>query len=77
LALGMSLNSSEKFADAVAPLEKYVKMEPADPAGYYQLSISYSQTGRKDEAAREMSAQQEMARKRAASGGAAVTPTPR
>jgi tetratricopeptide (TPR) repeat protein len=77
LALGMSLNSSQKFADALAPLEKYVKMEPADPAGHYQLSLSYSQTGRKDEAAREMSAQQEMARKGAASGGAAVTPTPR
>lgn len=77
LALGMSLNSSQKFAEAVAPLEKYVKMEPADPAGHYQLSLSYSQTGRKDEAAREMAMQQEIARKGAASGGPAVTPTPR
>lgn len=77
LALGMSLNSSQKFAEAVAPLEKYVKMEPADPAGHYQLSLSYSQTGRKDEAAREMAVQQEIARKGAASGGPAVTPTPR
>lgn len=77
LALGMSLNSSQKFAEAVAPLEKYVKMEPADPAGHYQLSLSYSQTGRKDEAAREMAVQQEIARKGAASSGPAVTPTPR
>ena len=77
LALGMSLNSSQKFADAVAPLEKYVKMEPADPAGHYQLSLSYSQTGRRDDATREMAMQQEMARKGAASAGAAASPTPR
>ncbi len=77
LALGMSLNSSQKFAEAVAPLEKYVKMEPADPAGHYQLSLSYSQTGRRGEAAREMAVQQEIARKGAASGGVAATPTPR
>ena len=77
LALGMSLNSLQKFADAVAPLEKYVKMEPADPAGHYQLSLSYSQTGRTDDAARQMAMQQENARRSAAPGGAAATPTPR
>ena len=76
LALGMSLNSSQKFADAVAPLEKYVKMEPADPAGHYQLSLSYSQTGRRDDAAREMAVQQETARRGAAPGGPGA-PTPR
>ena len=48
---------------AVSPLEKYVKMEPSDPAGHYQLSISYAHTGRKDDAAREMAIQQEVARK--------------
>lgn len=77
LALGMSLNSSQKFAEAVAPLQKYIKMEPADPAGHYQLSLSYSQTGRRDEAAREMAVQQEIARKGAALGGTAATPAPR
>ena len=63
LALGMSLNSAEQFPGAVSPLEKYVKMEPSDPAGHYQLSISYARTGRKDDAAREMAIQQEVARK--------------
>lgn len=77
LALGMSLNSAQKFADAVAPLEKYVKMQPGDPAGHYQLSLSYSQTGRRDEAAREMAVQQEIARRSAApAGGAATTQAP-
>jgi tetratricopeptide (TPR) repeat protein len=77
LALGMSLNSSQKFAEAVAPLENYVKMEPTDPAGHYQLSLSYSQTGRSGDAARQMAVQQEIARKGAAPGGAAAAPTPR
>src|SRR5262249_52303464 len=81
LALGMSLNSAQKFTQAVAPLEKYVKMEPGDPAGHYQLSLSYSQTGRRDDAAREMATQQEIARKGAASagagGGAVAPPRPR
>jgi tetratricopeptide (TPR) repeat protein len=59
LALGMSLNSSGKFADAVAPLEKYVKMQPADPAGHYQLATAYARTGRKRDADREMVLQRE------------------
>ena len=59
LGLGMALNASNKNADAVAPLEKYVKMEPADPAGHYQLAIAYSRTGRKQEADRELALQRE------------------
>ena len=63
LALGMSLNSAGKFADAIPPLEKYVKLQPADPAGHYQLGTAYARTGRKQEAQREMTLQQEMAAK--------------
>ena len=37
LALGISLNSAGKFAEAIAPLRSYVKMQPDDPAGHYQL----------------------------------------
>ena len=58
LALGMSLTSAGKFAEAVAPLEKYVKMEPADPSGHYQLAIAYRRTGNTEGAAREMALQQ-------------------
>jgi tetratricopeptide (TPR) repeat protein len=54
LALGMSLNSAGKFADAVAPLEKYVKVQPDDAAGHYQLATAYARTGRKPDADREM-----------------------
>lgn len=47
LALGMTLNASDKFADAVKPLEHYVALEPGDPAGHYQLAMSYARTGNK------------------------------
>ena len=61
--LGMSLNSAGKFSDAIAPLESYVKMQPGDPAGHYQLATAYARTGRKQEAEREMALQREAAAK--------------
>jgi Flp pilus assembly protein TadD len=57
LALGMSLNASGKFADAVKPLESYVQMQPADPAGHYQLAMSYARTGNKEGATRQLALQ--------------------
>jgi tetratricopeptide (TPR) repeat protein len=59
LGLGMALNASGKNAEAEGPLESYVKMEAADPAGHYQLSIAYAKLGRKEDAAREMALQQQ------------------
>jgi len=63
LALGMSLNSAGKFEQAVTPLQTYVKREPGDPAGHYQLATAYARTGHKDEAAKEMDLQREAAAK--------------
>jgi tetratricopeptide (TPR) repeat protein len=63
LALGMSLNAAGKFADAVTPLQTYVKMQPGDPAGHYQLATAFARTGRKAEADREMALQREAAAK--------------
>jgi predicted Zn-dependent protease len=63
LALGMSLNSAERYSEAVAPLERYMKMLPADPAGHYQLSIAYARTGRKEDAARETAIQRQIIEK--------------
>ena len=63
LALGMSLNSAERFSEAVAPLERYVKMLPTDAAGHYQLSMAYARTGRKEDAVREMAIQQQISEK--------------
>lgn len=63
LALGMSLNSAGKFSDAIAPLRSYVKMQPGDPAGHYQLATAYLRTGQKPEAEREMTLQREASAK--------------
>jgi tetratricopeptide (TPR) repeat protein len=63
LALGISLNSAGKFSDAITPLRTYVKMQPGDPAGHYQLATAYARTGQKPEAEREMALQREAAAK--------------
>jgi tetratricopeptide (TPR) repeat protein len=59
LGLGMSLNALGKFSDAVIPLERYVRAQPPDPAGHYQLAIAYARVGRKEDADREMALQRE------------------
>ncbi len=59
LGLGVSLNGEGKYAKAVAPLEKYVKAEPDDPAGHYQLAIAYARTGRMKDAKHQMQLQRE------------------
>jgi len=63
LALGMSLNAANKYADAIAPLERYTKSMPTDPAGHYQLALAYSHTGNKTGADRELQLQREAAAK--------------
>jgi tetratricopeptide (TPR) repeat protein len=63
LALGMSLNSAGKFSEAIVPLQSYIKMQPGDPAGHYQLATAYVRTGRKPEAEREMALQREAEQK--------------
>jgi tetratricopeptide (TPR) repeat protein len=64
LALGMSLNAAGKFSDAVQPLESYVKMQPSDPAGHYQLATAFARTGRKQEADREMTLERQATAKK-------------
>lgn len=54
LALGMSLAAQGKFAEAKVPLQHYVKLEPDDPAGHYQLAIADARTGDQAGAQREM-----------------------
>ncbi len=72
LALGMTLTSAAKFAEAVAPLEKYVKMQPDDPLGHYQLALAYGRTGNREAAAREMALQKETAAKQPQAPGSAA-----
>ncbi|HZO86092.1 MAG TPA: tetratricopeptide repeat protein, partial [Verrucomicrobiae bacterium] len=59
LALGMSLNAAGKYTEAVAPLERYAKGAPDDPAGHYQLATTYARLGRKADADRAMERHQQ------------------
>jgi tetratricopeptide (TPR) repeat protein len=61
LGLGMSLLTEKNYADAVAPLETAVKLEPGNPAAHYGLATAYSRTGRKEDAQREFALQQQSA----------------
>ncbi len=61
LGLGMTLTGASKFADAVKPLETYVKMQPGDPVGHYQLALAYGRSGNIEGAQREAAAQKEAA----------------
>lgn len=63
LGLGMALMATSKFDEAVAPLEKYTRIAPGNPAGHYQLMMAYSRTGRKQDAAREGALQEQAAQK--------------
>lgn len=61
LGLGMSLVSSKRFSDAIAPLEKYEKMAPESPTGHYELALAYAGVGRRDDANREAALQRDSA----------------
>jgi tetratricopeptide (TPR) repeat protein len=54
VGLGKSLVSAGRAAEAVAPLEKAVKLIPGDPVAHYQLSFAYRRVGREPEAQREL-----------------------
>jgi predicted Zn-dependent protease len=61
LAWGISLTSARKFAEAISPLETYVRMQPEDPSGHYQLAIAYERTGNKEGAARQITLREQTA----------------
>jgi predicted Zn-dependent protease len=63
LGLGSAYVSAGKFAEAIPPLETYVKQQPGNPAGHYQLALAYSRSGRKEDAKREAALQKETAEK--------------
>lgn len=61
LALGMSLAAQGKFAQAKPPLQRYVQLEPDDPAGHYQLAIADARTGDSAGAQQQMALQAQAA----------------
>jgi tetratricopeptide (TPR) repeat protein len=63
LSLGISFVAQGKPVEAIPPLETYVKLQPGNPAGHYQLAMAYSRAGRKEDAKREAAQQRETAEK--------------
>ena len=61
LGLGMSRLAEKNYAEAVAPLEAAVKLQPGNPAAHYGLATAYGRTGRKEDADREFALQQQTA----------------
>jgi len=53
VGLGRTLLTDDRAADAVAPLETAVKLDPDSPIAHFNLATAYSRTGRKEDAARE------------------------
>jgi tetratricopeptide (TPR) repeat protein len=62
LGLGTVLVAHQQFAEAVPPLETYVKLAPDSPTGHFQLAMAYNGEGRKEDANREAALQRETAK---------------
>lgn len=56
IGLGKSLVAEGRVADAIAPLEHAVKLQPENPVAHYQLAFAYRRTGRTGEAETEIGA---------------------
>ena len=53
LGLGSSLLSEKQYADAIAPLEVAVRLEPKNPDAHYNLAMAYTRAGRKEDGEKE------------------------
>jgi tetratricopeptide (TPR) repeat protein len=60
IGLGTALVNEKRFAEAVPPLEKAVKLAPDDPMAHYNLALALSRVGRKEEADREFAIHHKM-----------------
>jgi len=60
IGLGRSLNAAGRPADAIAPLETAVKLQPQNAAAHYHLGVAYQRTGHKEEAAKQFALRQKL-----------------
>lgn len=56
---GRSLTEGGKAAEAIAPLERAVKLQPDNPAAHYHLAIALRRAGEKDKANQEFAVYKE------------------
>jgi tetratricopeptide (TPR) repeat protein len=60
VGLGVCLVSAKRFAEAIAPLETAVELEPKSIAAHYNLAIAYNRSGRKQDGDREFAIHQQL-----------------
>ncbi|MGA7905841.1 MAG: tetratricopeptide repeat protein, partial [Candidatus Sulfotelmatobacter sp.] len=48
------------YADAIAPLETAVKLQPRNPDAHYNLAMAYTRSGRKTDGDREFAIHQRL-----------------
>lgn len=60
IGLGRALIGAERGADAVAPLEQALKLQPDNPAVHYNLAIAYKRAGREKDSQREATLHKQM-----------------
>ena len=53
IGLGRSLTAGDKPEQAIQPLQRAAKLQPANPAVHYHLAIAFRRSGKKDEADKE------------------------
>ncbi len=63
VGLGSSLVGAGRLADAIAPLETAVKMQPQNPIAHFNLATAYNRSGRKEDAQREFAIHRQMTQK--------------
>ena len=63
IGLGRTLLTDNRAADAIAPLETAVKLDPDSPIAHFNLATAYSRTGRKEDATREFNRLKEVSEK--------------
>ncbi|HSM78058.1 MAG TPA: tetratricopeptide repeat protein [Bryobacteraceae bacterium] len=54
LGLGRALTAADKPAEAIAPLETAVRLQPDNPAAHFYLATAYRHAGRREDADREL-----------------------
>lgn len=61
IGLGRTLIEGGRVAEALAPLQTAVKLQPDNPAAHFYLGTAYQRSGRQQDASREFALQKEAA----------------
>jgi tetratricopeptide (TPR) repeat protein len=60
---GFCLVNARRYEEAIPPLQMAVRLQPDNPGAHYNLAVSFSRTGKKEEAQREFAIHQKLIEK--------------